>query len=69
MKQQIAKQLPFVVAVRRAGQHFFEPIAAFNVDRVAIRYAEECRKSNGMCAYSVTDHQKRDPRTIATFGA
>lgn len=37
----------------------FEPIAAFNVDRVAIEYARSCSRANPFHAYRVMNTSKR----------
>ncbi len=36
--------LKCIVKCKPAGQHFYEVIAAFNVDSVAIDYARDCHK-------------------------
>lgn len=46
------------------GQAFYETIAAFNSDRVALAYAEDCRKSKqfstaGQWRYRVMERRSR----------
>lgn len=36
----------WAVMCKPPGQHFFEPIATFNHDRVASQYAMECRRNH-----------------------
>lgn len=38
--------LKYRVDCQPPGQHFYETIVAFNNDRVALGYAEDCRKSH-----------------------
>lgn len=38
--------LKYRVDCRQPGAAFFETIVAFNSDRVALRYADECRKNH-----------------------
>jgi len=53
----MATKLPYVVECR-STYVFFEPIAAFNVDSVAIAYAKDCAKTNPMCTYKVVKNKK-----------
>lgn len=48
------EQLRWIVEVNnRPGPRNFDPIAAFDVGRVASRYADGCRKSNPRNLYRV----------------
>lgn len=38
--------LKYRVDCKPSGQHFFETIAAFNSDRVALAYAKDCSATN-----------------------
>lgn len=51
-------KLPYVVECK-SGYPFFEPIAAFNVDSVAQRYAEDCAKAmSPLYTYRVVKSKK-----------
>ncbi len=39
-------ELKYIVTCKPAGQHFYEKIAAFNIDTVATGYATDCHKAH-----------------------
>lgn len=57
--------LRYIVECQPAGQAFFEPIAAFNHDGVAIDYAKGCfwRALTGF-KYRVTERRNNEPKCI-----
>ncbi len=54
--------LRFVVECQRTGQAFFEPIAAFDHDSVAIAYAKECGRTG--YRYRVTERRNNEAKCI-----
>lgn len=57
--------LRYIVQCQPAGQAFFENIAAFNDDGVAIDYACDCLKGKPIgWKYRVVHHQNNEDRTI-----
>lgn len=63
--------LRYIVQCQPAGQHFFEVIAAFNADSVAIDYAKDCHEFHaavgGAAAeykYRVLDHKNNENKCI-----
>lgn len=50
-------ELKWTVLCKPFGQHFFEPIAAFNNETVAIAYAHTCRKVNRKNTYRVCERK------------
>jgi hypothetical protein len=65
--------LPYVVECKPLGQAFYEPIAAFNVDRVAISYATDCYKGSvaqdAGYHYRVRDASKRRAAITLTYSS
>lgn len=51
------RQLPYIVECK-SSYPFFEPIAAFNVDSIALAYASDCAKTNPQFVYRVTKSKK-----------
>lgn len=45
------KDLPFLIECRDDISHYFEPIAAFNVECVAQKYMNDCKKTNPRYTY------------------
>lgn len=61
----IYKALKYVVMCQPAGQAFFEPIAAFNHDGVAIDYARDCLKGKPIgFRYRVEERKNNEPKCI-----
>lgn len=64
--------LRWIVKVRHESSAY-EPIAAFNVDSVAERYAADCHKANPRNTYIVEELPEpkpaKSPKVIATFRA
>lgn len=50
-------QLPYVVECK-SSYPFFEAIAAFNVESVALAYAFDCAKTNPFFKYRVVKNKK-----------
>jgi hypothetical protein len=61
------------VKVRHDPAPLYEPIAAFNVDSVAARYAEDCHAANPRNTYIVEElpepRRVPAPKVIRTFRA
>lgn len=51
----VALTLPHVVECKPAGQHFYEPIAAFNSRNVALAYGRDCAGANTANEYRVLE--------------
>ena len=47
--------LSFVVECKWPNNPFYEPIAAFNSERVAEHYRDECRATNSLLEYRMRD--------------
>lgn len=65
------KLLPYVVECQPMGGHFYEQIAAFNHEVIALRYARDCKTVNGQNEYKVTDLTPKHPPyvTVTRLGS
>lgn len=50
--------VPYRVECAVNGASFYEVIAAFNVQRVALQYATDCQLSNPQNCYRVTERKR-----------
>jgi len=59
--------VPFRVECKWPNRSYFEVIAAFNSDRIAMAYATDCQVTNKAFAYRVTKRSRvlHDHRDIA----